>query len=477
MDEPFAHDRVTAWTRVSWAYAAFVVLALGYLLFDIPVQVTDSYGNLVQAADGTLSSLVYRQFFVRGFLRPFLWGHLRLVYDLSGGHYHEWFRGWHVGQLALLVALFLHLLRPRTLADAAVVPLGLAVLVGVHTFAGTVNEAFPVNTFMTILLCVLAAAALALGPRQWWRDVAAVLLFLFAALTVESGLLVAVVVVAAVLAGARGISWAGAGAVVTLVLGYLALRFVVLQVGAPGLDERSSGFGFSSRSPSELAALFSGSPFSFYAYNVGTALLSLLFSEPRAGVWLVTRSLLDGGLSPVQVVSVVASTLGTLTVASYVWRRRDAWLTRTFNHGDRLVIVFLAVAGANAVISYAYTKDVILSPAGAFYALAVAVATRDLLQRAWEAPPVRAALACVVMLVLSGSWAFRAVGVQVGLREAAAVVRNEWAYVDSWLEEQNLVPATATAKRIKEQLYGDAIRRHPVRPAVTGDWVEWFAEE
>jgi hypothetical protein len=45
---------------------------------------------------------------------------------------------------------------------------------------------------MTILLCSFAAADLALGPPRWWRDVAAAGIFVFAALTVESGLLVAV---------------------------------------------------------------------------------------------------------------------------------------------------------------------------------------------------------------------------------------------------------------------------------------------
>ena len=46
-------------------------------------------------------------------------------------------------------------------ALAAAVPLGLAALLGIHTFAGTVREAFPINTFMTILICCFAAADLA----------------------------------------------------------------------------------------------------------------------------------------------------------------------------------------------------------------------------------------------------------------------------------------------------------------------------
>ena len=196
MTTAIADDRTvsgaTQWTWLSYAYAAVVVIGMGYFLLDLPIQVSDSYGNLVQAADGTLGSLVYEQFRTRAFLRPLLWAHIRVVYDVSGGHYYPWFRGWHVGQFAVLTVLFLRLVRPRTLSAAAAVPLGLAALIGIHTFAGTVREAFPINTFMTILVCCYLAADLALGPPRWWRDVAAAMLFVFAALTVESGLLVAV---------------------------------------------------------------------------------------------------------------------------------------------------------------------------------------------------------------------------------------------------------------------------------------------
>lgn len=105
------------------------------------------------------------EFSQRAYLRPFLWAHLKIVYDLSGGNF-TWFRGVHVVQVFALVLLYLRLVRPRTWPDVALVPLGLAALVGSHTFQGTVTEAFPVNTFMTVLLCCLAAANLALAaPR------------------------------------------------------------------------------------------------------------------------------------------------------------------------------------------------------------------------------------------------------------------------------------------------------------------------
>ena len=90
------------WRWLSYAYATLVVAGLGYFLYDLPIQVADGYGDLVKASRTTLGTLVYREFDQAGYLRPMLWGQARLVYDLSEGAYYEWFRGWHVGQVALL---------------------------------------------------------------------------------------------------------------------------------------------------------------------------------------------------------------------------------------------------------------------------------------------------------------------------------------------------------------------------------------
>jgi hypothetical protein len=468
-------SRATPWTWLAYGYAALVVCVVGYGLLGMPVQVSDSLNNIIQASRDSLAWLVYNNFWQRGYLRPFLWGLIRVVFDLSNGHYFEWFRGWHVGQVALLVGIFVALLRVRRASDAAVVPLGLAALVGIHTFSGTIREAFPINTFMTILLCCYAAAWLAIGPHRWWRDVTAALLLVFAALTVESGLLVGVIFVAAKLAGARGLSLAGAAAQVALVGGYFVLRFWVLDVGAPGLSERSSGFGFGMLDRDALVARFGANPLPFYAYNVGASLLSLLAAEPRGGVFRVTQRVLTGEWSLLNVVSVGASLLGSALIASFVWSRRAEWWARRFTADDQLVAIFIAVAGANAVLCYAYTKDVILSPAGAFYALALAVAARHYLERA-SRTSLRTAAAAVVLVVLSAGWAFRAVAAQLDLRYAAQAVRVEWAYVDRWLVEQDVVPTTDQGRAIVRQLQEDAIFNHPGRPRLIGDWMEWFEE-
>ena len=463
------------WLILAIVYAGLVLWGIGYALAGLPVQLSDSFGNIAKARQTSLMALVYGEFFQQSFLRPFLWAQLKVLLDLSGGHYFEWFRGWHVLQLAALIAFYLRLVVPVTAAAAAAVPLGLAALVGSHTFLGAVSEAFPINTFMTILLCSYGAAVLAFGPPRRWRDIAAAVLLVFAALTVESGLLVAVVVVAARIAGARGVSAAGALVQVGLVAGYFALRFLLLDVGAPGLTERSSGFGFSVMDPRELAARFGGNPLPFYAYNVLSALSTLLVAEPRAGVWRVTSSVLAGEATMAGLMGVAAAAGGTLLIAGYLWSRRAAWRAWALERDDQLVAVFVAVALANAAIGFAYSKDVILSPAGAFYALALSVAVRRVLLQSSAASGLRVAIVAVALTAVSGAWAFRAVHLYSALRLAAETTRNEWAYADQWIADQRWT-LSPDEKALKLKLQYDAIARHPAPAPLPSGVTELFEE-
>ena len=113
-------------------------------------------------------------------------------------------------------------------------PVALAVLVGSHTFAWTVREAYPVNTFLTILLCCAAAVALSSAAPRWWTTPAAIALFAVSALTVETGLLVWVILVAGYLLGWRGVSRAG-------IVGLCVALAGVLRPPLPGVRERPSG--------------------------------------------------------------------------------------------------------------------------------------------------------------------------------------------------------------------------------------------
>jgi len=456
---------------LSYGYALLAGLVLGHFLLGIPVQLTDSFGNMLKLS-ATWPDLLYGEFTQHGYLRPLLWANLKLFYDLSGGDYFPWFRGVHVAQVVALVLLFVALVRPRTWIDAAILPFGLAVLFGMHTFSGTVREAFPINTFMTVLILCFIAAIVALADYRWWNDVLAALLFVAAALTVESGLLVWVIFIGARLVGGRGVSRPGAWGLVALLGAYFFVRFAWFDVGSPGLIERSSGFGFNMLDPDALIDRFGANPIWFYVYNIVTSVASVLFGEPTAGVFRATSSVLRGEVEPSRLVGVVATTSVTAVVARFAWSRRHVWLSRRFERDDRLVAIFVMVLVANAVISYPYTKDLIMSPAGAFFAIAGFVAVRHVL--AWL--PVRASRRAAILAVagtalVSATWAVRVIGTHVGLRQSAYAGRIEWAYAEGSLANEGIV-LTGRDAALFRQLRDDAIYGHPppppLRPPLVG---------
>jgi hypothetical protein len=450
---------------LAYGYGVLVALAVGHFLLGLPIQLSDSFGNMVKLST-PWPQLMAGEFTQHSYLRPFLWAELKLVYDLSGGNYFAWFRGVHVLQIVLLTLLYLALVRPRTMRDAAILPLGLAVLIGLHTFAGTLREAFPINTFMTVLILCFATAVLSFASYRWWNDLLAVLLFVTAALTVESGLLVAVIVVGAALTGCRGISRAGVAAILVLLAGYFVLRFGVLDVGSPGLVERSAGFGTRVLDPQELVERFGSNPFGFYLYNVVTAMLSVLFSEPNGGVFRMIPAIARLDIEPSMIVNLVASLGATAIVATFAWRRRHDWLSRRFERDDRLVLLFLMVLGANAVFCYGYQKDYIMSPAGAFLAVAVFVAARGILASMPHALSRRTAvLAIGCCAIVATTWAARVAGTFVGLRNVAYVDRTEWAYAERSLEQQQ-VSLDRDATLLFNHLRDDALLVHPAPPAL-----------
>jgi len=456
--------RIDARARcLSYAYAVTVGLALGHFLLGLPIQLTDSFGNMLKLS-GSWSELLYGEFTQNAYLRPLLWANLKLVYDLSGGDYFTWFRGVHVAQVLVLVVLYVALVRPRTMLDAAVLPFGLAVLFGMHTFAGTIREAFPINTHMTILILCLAAAIVALGRYRWWNDVIAMLLFVAASLTVETGLLIWVIFVGAALVGARGVSRAGLAGLAVLLAGYFYIRFALFDVGSPGLVERSSGFGFGVLDPDDLVARFGDNPTWFYLYNVVTSAVSVLLSEPTAGVFRVTSAVVERDVDIAMILNLIATASVTVVIGVFAWRRRQAWRLRRFDRDDRLVALFAMILAANASISYPYTKDVIMSPAGAFFAVAAFVALRNLLPALPDRlPPRTAAMAVAAALVVSGTWAVRVIGTHLNLRTGAYVERNEWVYAESSLAEEGVV-LTDSDSRLMRELRDDAIFVHPPPP-------------
>jgi hypothetical protein len=290
-----------------------------------------------------------------------------------------------------------------------------------------------------------------------------VALLVCAMLTIESGLVLWVIFIAAYVVGYRGVS-RPALIVLTLGLGaYFLGRFVLIGGAPPGLNERSAGVGFSVLSPDELIARFGDNPIPFYAYNVVSAISCVLFAEPRGGVWIFVRELLRGRPEPWQFVNVLTSVTTTLLIARFAAVRWPNWRAGEFDGADRFVIIFLAVLPFNALFAGGYEKDVIMSPAGLFYGAAAYFVFRERL-----AGLNVLSLTPAVALLLAIGWSVRFIGIHDSLRARALSVREEWAYYDDWVREQpRPLPLTQEEQTIKQHLYEDAVLRAPRVPQLS----------
>jgi hypothetical protein len=348
------------------------------------------------------------------------------------------------------------------------------VLTGLHTFLSFVREAFPINHFLEIALLAVVALNLSISRGGWWADLLAALVFAVAALTLESGLLVWVVLLAAWVSGFRGVSLRGLALVTVLLAAYLGLRFFYLDTGVPTLAERSSGFLLDRLDPPDLQKRFGVAPLLFWAYNVVTSWVSVFLSEPREGVFELVRGLRDGRVHPriYLWVSTSVATTTLMALAAIAWGRRPSEWT----HAGRLAFVAMAVIAANAALSFAYTKDDIITVAGVFYALAAYAAVRATLTRTMSWQPGRAAACAVVLLALGAGWGMRSLGVHHVIVTQAFNTRNDWALAPMTRPE---VWATDRARlEVVDHLRSDALRADVPNTQLMGAWQDlWWGDK
>ena len=440
----------------TYALAALFALALACDLLWMPVQVSDSLGEILEARQ---SPSVWASFTdtlgSEAYLRPLRIAQIKALYDVADGrHYWAVYRGFHALLIVAAILLFTRALRVRTAIDFAAAAVALTVLIGLHTFRGTVQEAFPINHFLEIAVLCLVVLNLAQSRGGVWVDVGAALTFAVGALTLESGLLVWFVAVAAWAAGWRGISVRGLSVMTVLLLGYGYLRFVHLATGVPSLTERSSGYLLEVLDPDELERRFGSQPLWFHAYNVLASAGSVLFAEPRSGVfetvsaWLNDRPLRRELL--LVATSIVTTGLIAWTAVLHIVRRRPMGDTARF------IVVFVVVLAANAMLSFAYTKDEIMSVAGVFYALAAFGAIRELATSAGLRVATVAASALLVGALATG-WSVRAAGVHYVLRSQAIKHQIDWVQLLGQWHRQDRWPTDPAEEQLLLRLHADAV--------------------
>jgi hypothetical protein len=441
----------------AYALAWIFALALAIDLLWMPVQVGDSLGEILDARQSESAWAAFAgSFGTEAYLRPLRIAQIKGLFDLAqGSHYWLVYRGFHALLVVAAIMLFVRALRVATLVDLAAAASALVVLVGLYTFRGTVREAFPINHFLEVVVLCLATLNLTRSRGSFWIDLAAVVIFVSAALTLESGLLVWVVALTAWAVGWRGVSARGLAVMTVLLVGYVYVRFAVLSTGVPALSERSAGYLLEVLDPPELQRRFGAQPLWFYAYNVLASISSVLFSEPQNGVFQVVSSWMND--RPMwRVIIPLATSVGTTGVLLWAAVHRLRGAAR-LDDTARAIIVFVVVLLTNAALSFAYTKDEIISVAGAFYAFAAYGAMRDAMLTGITLRPAAASGCALLLCVLATGWSVRAAGVHYVLRSQAMNHQADWVDLPGRWKRDGAWPSDPAEQQLILQLRDDAV--------------------
>jgi hypothetical protein len=129
---------------------------------------------------------------------------------------------------------------------------------------------------------------------------------------------------------------------------------------------------------------------------------------------------------------------------------------RPLDDTARFIVVFVVVLAANATLSFAYTKDEIMSVAGVFYALAAFGALRDLATRT-GVRVMTAAAGVLLVGALATGWSVRAAGVHYVLRSQAIKHQIDWVELLGRWHRENRWPTDAAEERLLLRLHADAV--------------------
>jgi hypothetical protein len=434
-------------------------------VFRIPIQVSDSVEVLevVDREPSVAAAFMQGLHASKTMLRPMRQVGTRLLLDVAhatGDHYNVVFRGSHAAAAALLIALFTHVARPRDWTGTAALCFAMLVLTGLHTFGGMMREAYPINHFLLIAIYCLAAFAIAESRGGIVADVTACALFVIASLTLESGLVVFGVALAAYLAGLRGVSRRALVAMTVFAIGYVILRGPLLHMTGNMVGERQTGYGTEMLTTSELRARFGNVPWVLYGYTIVCSILTVLLSQPVAGQWTAFAPW-DPHAPPLFFLNDIGTSLvATAVVVWYLRRRRPPDGRRRWRDPEPLAMI--AVLVGSAILSYAYAKSEIMSAAGVFYALVVYLAVRELAEVfITKTRPSRRVVIVLAIAFVSTAWAWRAMGLQYRLQRGAFEARSEWVLRMPPYSPPPVEPAEA---RLTPRLLDEALHRGRTNP-------------
>jgi hypothetical protein len=445
------------WLPTAWALVWIIVCGLAF--FTIPWPYVDVVNVLRDATSWSWQDSIRNAFSRDVEYRPLFTLGVKAAYQIVG------LRLWLYQALVLLqfaaaLALLIWLFRPMSVRRAIAACVALSCIVGLHS-TRILFGFWPLNHHSGGLVLLLLAAALALDPRTRPRDWIYFPLTVVALLLLESGLIIAPLVailwwVEAPGVGLRGVLSAAAGVAV-----YLVIRLGFGTVGDSLGIYTSSGLGFSDVNPETLRNIFEHALWLFWSYNVVATFLTVLASEPRAGVYRFVGSLLRGETPLWQWIQVGSSLLTTALIAVALF------VSKPTSTRDRLLLVVgvtLIVFGS--ALGFLYTRDRIALSAGVGYAILLYVMVARLLEDDDRGRPEwQRRLAYGAIAMIGVAWIVRSAETFFQLRDSAWDFHLEW--TDRYAE---LGGTTQSQTELLQTLRSAALQSTPVDPRRDPSW-------
>jgi hypothetical protein len=145
------------------------------------------------------------------------------------------------------------------------------------------------------------------------------------------------------------------------------------------------------------------------------------------------------------------------TTGVIAWAAARHLFRRPWGDTARAIAIFATVLAVNALMSFAYTKDEIMSVAGVFYAIAAFAAVRELAATSVRLRFAAATATAVLMCVLATAWSIRAAGVHFVLRSQAIKHQIDWVELPGRWHRDQRWPTDPAEERLILQLRADAI--------------------
>jgi hypothetical protein len=464
--------------RIPFLWALVHVALFALVFFKISWSLGDTYSHLAGPALTSWHDAFVDAFTARGReYRPFFTLGIKAAYE-AAGTWLPFYQSLVLLLFGALLTLVVWLCRPVGRPRALAACVAISCICGLHT-SRILFGFWPLNHYAAVMVTMLVAIGLALHPRTRPHDWVFGLLMLVATLSLEFGILIVPVLTVLWWFGAPGISWRGVTAMLAAIAVYAAIRFTFGDHSGELTLWADSGFGFQNLDANALRARFGDAPWVLWTYNVAGTMLTVLFSEPRDGVYSFVESLLARDMETWQWFQVGSSALTTLVIAAALLR---GW---PWKERDRLLVVAgCALLVFGSVLSFVYTRDRLGLAGGIGYALLLYVAVGSLLDASGSgtrdpgsrptqplvASAFRRKAVTSVLTLVAALWVARSAETWFQLRDTA------WDYHVEWTDRFVELGGAQNSTDLMRELRTTALSKTPADVRLDPAWTYFLFE-